>query len=72
MKMLDDGFDEKEKERKKQKQEILAEKGLLKERSKKRNRNKGTKEGEGKHEEKVETLRGKKGHKIRRVRKGSD
>ena len=36
MKMMDDGFDEKAKERKKQKLKILAEKGSLKKRSKKR------------------------------------
>ena len=36
MKMMDDGFDEKAKERKKQNLEILAEKGSLKKRSKKR------------------------------------
>lgn len=43
MKMMDDGFDEKEKERKKQKLKTLAEKGLLKKRSKKRKRVKSTK-----------------------------
>ncbi|KAK7851838.1 DEAD-box ATP-dependent RNA helicase 36 [Quercus suber] len=43
MKMMDDGFDEKEKERKKQKLKTLAEKGLLKKRSKKRKRDKSTK-----------------------------
>lgn len=43
MKMMDDGFDEKEKERKKQKLKTLAEKGLLKKRSKKRKREKSTK-----------------------------
>jgi ATP-dependent RNA helicase DDX49/DBP8 len=37
MKMMDDGFDEKAKERKKQKLKMLAEKRLLKETSKKRN-----------------------------------
>ncbi|KAK4596777.1 hypothetical protein RGQ29_014709 [Quercus rubra] len=36
MKMMDDGFDEKAKERKKQNLKILAEKGSLKKRSKKR------------------------------------
>ncbi|XP_045801825.1 DEAD-box ATP-dependent RNA helicase 36-like [Trifolium pratense] len=41
MKMIDDGFDEKAKERKKQKLKMLAEKGLLKETSKKRKRRKG-------------------------------
>ncbi|TKY49425.1 DEAD-box ATP-dependent RNA helicase 36 [Spatholobus suberectus] len=40
MKMIDDGFEEKAKERKKQKLTMLAEKGLLKEKSKKRKRNK--------------------------------
>ncbi|KAJ7982055.1 DEAD-box ATP-dependent RNA helicase [Quillaja saponaria] len=40
MKMMDDGFNEKAKERKKQKMKTLAEKGLLKKRSKKRKRNK--------------------------------
>ncbi|KAF7824387.1 DEAD-box ATP-dependent RNA helicase 36 [Senna tora] len=39
MKMVDDGFEEKAKERKKQKLKMLAEKGLLKKRSKKRKRN---------------------------------
>ncbi|XP_075646612.1 DEAD-box ATP-dependent RNA helicase 36 [Castanea sativa] len=43
MKMMDDGFDEKEKERKKQKLKTLAEKGLLKKRSKKRKRDKSIK-----------------------------
>lgn len=43
MKMMDDGFDEKEKERKKQKLKTLAGKGLLKKRSKKRKRDKSTK-----------------------------
>lgn len=43
MKMMDDGFDEKEKKRKKQKLKTLAEKGLLKKRSKKRKRDKSTK-----------------------------
>ncbi|GAV73497.1 DEAD domain-containing protein/Helicase_C domain-containing protein [Cephalotus follicularis] len=38
MKMMDDGFEEKAKERKKQKLKTLAEKGLLKKRGKKRNR----------------------------------
>ncbi|KAJ1419940.1 P-loop containing nucleoside triphosphate hydrolase [Sesbania bispinosa] len=36
MKMMDDGFEEKENKRKKQKLEMLAEKGLLKKRSKKK------------------------------------
>lgn len=36
MNMIDDGFEEKAKERKKQKLRTLAEKGLLKKRSKKR------------------------------------
>ena len=36
MKMMDDGFEEKVKERKRQKLKTLAEKGLLKKRSKKR------------------------------------
>ena len=36
MKMMDDGFDEKAKECKKQKLKILAERGSLKKRSKKR------------------------------------
>ncbi|XP_020202091.1 DEAD-box ATP-dependent RNA helicase 36 [Cajanus cajan] len=40
MKMIDDGFEDKAKERKKQKLKMLAEKGLLKKRSKKRKRNK--------------------------------
>jgi ATP-dependent RNA helicase DDX49/DBP8 len=39
MKMMDDGFEEKAKERKKQKLKMLEEKGLLKQRSK-RKRNK--------------------------------
>ena len=38
--MMDDGFDEKVKEWKKQKLKMLAEKGLLKETSKKRKRKK--------------------------------
>ena len=36
MKSMDEGFDEKAKERKKQKMKTLAEKGLLKKRNKKR------------------------------------
>ncbi|KAL3004431.1 hypothetical protein AAZX31_08G163700 [Glycine max] len=40
MKMIDDGFEEKAKERKKQKLKMLADKGLLNKRSKKRKRNK--------------------------------
>uniref|UniRef100_A0A2N9GV99 RNA helicase 36 n=1 Tax=Fagus sylvatica TaxID=28930 RepID=A0A2N9GV99_FAGSY len=43
MKMMDDGFDEKANERKKQKLKTLEEKGLLKKRSKKRNRDKSAK-----------------------------
>ncbi|XWS27597.1 hypothetical protein CRYUN_Cryun26dG0130300 [Craigia yunnanensis] len=43
MKMMDDGFEEKVKERKKQKLKTLAEKGLLKKRSKKRKRDKSAK-----------------------------
>lgn len=43
MKMLDDGFEEKEQERKKQKLKMLEEKGLLKKRSKKRKREKSDK-----------------------------
>lgn len=43
MKMVDDGFEEKEKERKKQKLNTLAEKGLLKKRSRKRRREKSAK-----------------------------
>ncbi|PQQ02469.1 DEAD-box ATP-dependent RNA helicase 36 [Prunus yedoensis var. nudiflora] len=43
MKMVDDGFEEKEKERKKQKLNTLAEKGLLKKRSRKRTREKSAK-----------------------------
>ncbi|KAG4133242.1 hypothetical protein ERO13_D08G084700v2 [Gossypium hirsutum] len=42
MKMMDDGFEEKVKERKKQKLKTLAEKGLLKKRSKKRKREKAS------------------------------
>lgn len=38
MKMMDDGFDEKAKERKKQKLKTLAEKGLLQKSRKKRKR----------------------------------
>lgn len=38
MKLMDDGFEEKAKERKAQKLRTLEEKGLLKERSKKRKR----------------------------------
>lgn len=38
MKLMDDGFEEKVKERKKQKLKTLAEKGLLKKRGKKRKR----------------------------------
>ncbi|KAG6605347.1 DEAD-box ATP-dependent RNA helicase 36 [Cucurbita argyrosperma subsp. argyrosperma] len=44
MKMVDDGFEEKVKERKKQKFKTLAEKGLLKKRSRKRRREKASKE----------------------------
>ncbi|KAK7271331.1 hypothetical protein RJT34_27133 [Clitoria ternatea] len=51
MKMIDDGFEEKAKERKKQKLKMLAEKGLLKKRSKKRKRNKEFAE-EGEKQEK--------------------
>lgn len=43
MKMVDDGFEEKEKERKKQTLNTLAEKGLLKKRSRKRRREKSAK-----------------------------
>nr|POF23626.1 dead-box atp-dependent rna helicase 36 [Quercus suber] len=43
MKMMDDGFDEKAKECKKQKLKTLAEKGSLKKRSKKRKREKSAK-----------------------------
>ncbi|XP_061356438.1 DEAD-box ATP-dependent RNA helicase 36-like [Gastrolobium bilobum] len=53
MKMMEDGFDEKAKERKKQKLKMLSEKGLLKKRSKKRKRNKEFAE-EGKKQKKVE------------------
>ncbi|MED6163069.1 hypothetical protein PIB30_076441 [Stylosanthes scabra] len=45
MKMLDDGFEEKAKERKKQKLKLLAENGLLNKSGKKRKRNKGSAEG---------------------------
>lgn len=40
MKMVDDGFEEKVKERKKQKLKTLAEKGLLKKRNKRRRKEK--------------------------------
>ncbi|KAJ9164489.1 hypothetical protein P3X46_024061 [Hevea brasiliensis] len=43
MKMMDDGFEEKAKERKRQKLKTLAEKGLLKKKSKKRKREKSAK-----------------------------
>ncbi|XP_022717595.1 DEAD-box ATP-dependent RNA helicase 36 isoform X3 [Durio zibethinus] len=43
MKMMDDGFEEKVKERKKHKLKTLADKGLLKKRSKKRKRDKSAK-----------------------------
>ncbi|KAI4333284.1 hypothetical protein L6164_018115 [Bauhinia variegata] len=46
MKMMDDGFEEKEKERKKQKLEMLEAKGLLKKRSKKRKRNRDSEKKE--------------------------
>ncbi|KAF4347097.1 hypothetical protein F8388_017600 [Cannabis sativa] len=46
MKMRDDGFEEKAKERKKQKRKTLAEKGLLDKRSRKRKRQKRTAEAE--------------------------
>ena len=36
MKMMDDGFEEKEKERKRQKLKTLAEKGLLKDKKRKK------------------------------------
>ncbi|KAG4950490.1 DEAD-box ATP-dependent RNA helicase 36 [Glycine soja] len=51
MKMIDDGFEEKAKERKKQKLKMLEEKGLLTKRSKKRKRNKEFAE-EGKEQKK--------------------
>lgn len=51
MKMMDDGFEEKAKERKKQKLKMLEEKGLLKQRSK-RKRNKEFPKGN--KQEKVE------------------
>ncbi|XP_027342058.1 DEAD-box ATP-dependent RNA helicase 36 [Abrus precatorius] len=55
MKMIDDGFEEKAKERKKQKLKMLAEKGLLKKRNKKRKRNNEfAKEGKEPKQEKVE------------------
>ncbi|KAL2972254.1 hypothetical protein AAZX31_15G244200 [Glycine max] len=53
MKMIDDGFEEKAKERKKQKLKMLEEKGLLTKRSKKRKRNKEFAE-EGKEQKKEE------------------
>lgn len=54
--MIDDGFEEKAKERKKQKLKMLEEKGLLTKRSKKRKRNKEFAE-EGKEQKKeVEAL----------------
>ncbi|OIW11686.1 hypothetical protein TanjilG_12205 [Lupinus angustifolius] len=53
MKMLDDGFEEKAKERKKQKLRMLSEKGLLKKGSKKRKRNKEFKD-EGRKQKKEE------------------
>lgn len=40
MKMVDDGFEEKVKERKKQKLKTLAEKGLMKKRNKRRRKEK--------------------------------
>lgn len=43
MKMMDEGFDDQEKERKKQKMKTLAEKGLLKKRNKKRKRDRSVK-----------------------------
>lgn len=71
MKMLDDGFEEKAQERKRQKLKMLSENGLLKKRSKKRKRNKGLKEEGIKHEKEVETL-SDKDHRIKRVRRGSE
>ncbi|KAK7243817.1 hypothetical protein RIF29_38629 [Crotalaria pallida] len=57
MKMLDDGFEEKAKERKKQKLKMLSEKGLLKKRSKKRKGNKEiADEGKKQKKEEVEAL----------------
>lgn len=43
MKMVDDGFEDKAKERKKQKLKTLAEKGLLRSRSEKRKQKKSAK-----------------------------
>ncbi|XP_004503218.1 DEAD-box ATP-dependent RNA helicase 36 [Cicer arietinum] len=57
MKMMDDGFEEKAKERKKQKLKMLEEKGLLKDRSKKRKRNKEfAKKGKKQGKKEVEAL----------------
>lgn len=57
MKMVDDGFEDKAKERKKQKLKMLAEKGLLNKRSKKRKRSKGLQhDGRKQQREEVEKL----------------
>ena len=62
--MMDDGFEEKAKERKKQKLKMLAEKGLLKKRSEKRKRNKGfAEEGKKQRNEEVEALADKASQK---------
>lgn len=46
MKMMDDGFEEKAKARKAQKLKTLAEKGLLKKKTRKRKREKASKIGD--------------------------
>lgn len=56
MKMIDDGFEEKAKERKKQKLKMLEEKGLLTKRSKKRKRNKEFAEEGEEQKNEVEAL----------------
>ncbi|KAI9126232.1 hypothetical protein K1719_002653 [Acacia pycnantha] len=68
MKMLDDGFEEKAEERKKQKLKMLAEKGLLKKESKKRKRNKGIKKGGEENKEEVEVKKGSLNKKSKKRR----
>lgn len=66
MKMLDDGFEEKAKERKKQKLKMLSEKGLLKKRSRSRKRNREfAEEGKKQKKEEVEALADKSSLKKR-------